>query len=635
MHFRYFMILFLAALSWMLCADYTGSQPLRTQDLAGSGTDILIKGGVKDGKAGYSVAMGDVNGDGIDDLLVGAPFVNAPGGAQAGAVYVFYGKKTFPGNYTLDLAKTPPDVTLLGDDKGDFLGACVATGDFNGDGTLDIVASAWGVDHQNRGECGGVYVIHGGASISSLIDLDKIPADLTVYGRDFFIEMGRSLALGDINRDGIDDIFMGAPDADPTSSRGNAGEAYVLFGKKTYPAKAVVDFLGRAADITLQGRYQFNHLGSSIASGDFNNDGIDDLVVGAKFASANLVKAGETYVLYGRSTWNTPFYLDLGSAGRADFTVIGRYSNDNLSTSLAVGDVNGDGRNDLLTTAHGASPGHPKVRNHAGEANVILGRAYSAYHTWDLGKTPPDVRILGRIAGDRLGQGGTLADMDGDGVKDIIVAASEASPSSRSNAGQVFVVRGGTALPSVIDLDKVSTDWEILGAVQNERTGQFATAAGDLNADGHPDLALGIPTADFNTLTSAGGVRVLFGGFTHALDPPRVGTSMRIKITAPAYPNTFRLGAAAFSGLLGLPIDTRIFPLDPDVLFFTSLSATTVFKDYAGFIDKNGEATATLVIPGISALAGYTIYSAFVLLDTGAPSGTAAVGNRLHITFQP
>ena len=635
MHFSHSMILFLIALSWMLCADGLPSQPLRTQDLAGSGTDILIMGGATNGKAGYSVAMGDVNGDGTDDLLVGAPYVNAPGGVQAGAVYVFFGKKTFPGNVTLDLAKTPPDVTLLGEDKGDLLGGCVAVGDINGDGIQDIVASGWGVTYNNRGQCGGVFVIHGGASLSSLIDLDKTAADLTMYGGFHSIEMGRSLAMGDINRDGIDDIFVGAPDANP-SSRGKAGEAYVLLSSKAYPAHAIVDLGGFVPNlITVKGRYQFNHLGSSIASGDFNNDGIDDLVVGAKFASAGPTMAGETYVLYGRFTWNTPFNLDLGSAGQADFTVIGRWSGDNLSTSLAVGDVNQDGRNDLLTTAHGSGPGHPKVRALAGEANVIFGRTYPAKHTWNLGTKAPDVRIMGRLAGDRLGQGGALVDMDGDGVKDIVVAASEASPNSRLNAGRVFVVRGATSLPPVIDLNLVSTDWEILGAAQHERTGQLATAAGDLNADGHPDLALGIPTADFNALTSAGGVRVLFGGFAHALDPPRVGTSMRIKVTAPVYPNKLIFGAASFTGYVGIPIDTRTFPLDPDVLFFTSFVTPAVFMNFTQFLDQKGEAIATLVIPNIPALVGYTIYSAFNILDASAPSNTAVVGNRLHITFQP
>ena len=612
-------------------------QPDRVQDLTGWGTDYLIQGANANDQAGTSVAFGDLNRDGLDDLIVGAPNVDGPGGQDVGAVYVFYGRKDAAGNAVHDLAKQPPDVTILGDDPNDFIGAGVAVGDINGDGRLDLVTSGWGVDVSTRSNCGGVYVIYGRpGGFSTLIDLNSTPADLTVYGRYFFDEMGRSLAVGDINHDGIDDILTGAPDEDP-GARQNAGVLHVIFGRTTYPANAVIDLVGGLSDITVNGRYAFNHLGSSVTVGDFNNDQIDDMIFGARFASQVKTQAGETYVVYGRTTWSTPYILDLGSGGLPDITFVGRWGGDNLSTALAVGDVNNDGRDDLVTTAYGSGPGWPgPVRNNAGEINVVFGATFPPRHTWDFGVTPPDIRVMGRAAGDRLGWGAAVVDLDGDGIRDFIAAAPEASPLSRTQAGTVFYFRGGSSTAvTTIDLSQASADWEIQGGAPAELTGQGAMAVGDFNGDGHPDLAMGTPGATQQSKSMAGGVRILYGGFLWALDPPRVATNMRIQIRARGFPNTYRLGAAAFSAYVGIPIGTRTFPLDPDTLFFTSLVAPHVFANYAGFISSTGDAVANLKIPDIGALAGWTVYSSFVLLANGAPSGTAAVGNRLHITFVP
>ena len=114
-----------------------------------------------------------------------------------------------------------------------------------------------------------------------------------------------------------------------------------------------------------------------------------------------------------------------------------------------------------------------------------------------------------------------------------------------------------------------------------------------------------------------------------------MNTTARIQIQAPAYPNTYRLGAAAYGGEVGIAIDTRTFPINPDVMFFFSLMTPALFQDYAGFIDARGEAVARVAIPDAAGLVGFTLYTAFVLLDQSAPSGAAAVGNRIPITFEP
>lgn len=605
-------------------------QPDRVQDLAGTGTDLHVVGRALGDAAGKSVVAADVNADGIDDLVVGAPDVDHGGRTDVGAVYVIYGRRSFTGNQVIKLATAVPDLTLIGDAKDDHFGTQVAVGDVNGDGRADIVATSWGKDTVHRVDCGAVHVIYGSASPSTLLDLSLTAADLTVLGGASTDELGRTMALGDLNNDGIQDLCMGAPGADP-GQRGNAGAVHVVFGSKSFAKNAVVDLSTGLADVSVYGRYQFNYLSSGLATGDFNNDGVDDLLVGAKFASVSLQQAGEAYVFFGRSLWSTPFIFDIGTGAKPDFRVIGHYSFDNLSTALDVADVDGDGKNDLLVTALGAS--HGPVSNRllqAGEANVIFGRAFAPRQVWDLGTTAPDIRMLGRAAGDRLGWSGALVDLDGDGAAEVVAAASDASPLNRSMAGSVFAMRGaGITTPTTLDLSTASAGWEIHGAVANERIAPLALASGDVNGDGHPDLIMGTPDA----AGGIGGVRVLYGGFAFTAGTPRVGTRLPIVISARGFPNTYRLGAAAFSGFHGIPVDSRRLPLDPDPLFFTSLNTFGVFLGYQGYLSATGQATAAINIPSLPALVGVSIYSAFALLDVKAPSGAAALGNRMHITF--
>ena len=157
-----------------------------TLDLATTPPDLTILGADAGDFLGVSVAAGDVNGDGVEDLLVGATGADAASNAKpnAGEAYVIFGSTTLGG--TLDLATTPPDLTILGADAGDFLGVSVAAGDVNGDGVEDLLVGATGADAAGNAkpDAGEVYVIFGSTTLGGTLDLATTAADLTVLGAD-------------------------------------------------------------------------------------------------------------------------------------------------------------------------------------------------------------------------------------------------------------------------------------------------------------------------------------------------------------------------------------------------------------------------------------------------------------------
>jgi len=270
-----------------------------TIDVGQDQQDFTILSAEADDFLANFAASGDVNGDGIDDVLLGTHLADGPDGqrADAGVAYVIFGSPELKG--TLDLASGEGFLTVWGADAKDWLGFILTAADVNGDGVDDLLIgarNAAGPDNI-RNNCGEVYVIFGSAELLSTMDIVEDNPDVTLIGSDPNNLFGHSLASGDVNGDGIDDVLAGAPAA---NYREKAGEVLVFLGSAQWPA--TVDAALAQHELTVLGAEAQDELGFSVASGDVNGDGRDDIIGGALLADGPdnaRPDAGEVHVILG------------------------------------------------------------------------------------------------------------------------------------------------------------------------------------------------------------------------------------------------------------------------------------------------------------------------------------------------
>ena len=437
------------------------------------------------------VASGDINNDGADDLIIGAARADPGGRTNTGESYVLFGPLSVG---ALELS-TAADITLNGVDAGDGSGAGVASGDINNDSATDLIIGARNGDPGGRTDAGESYVLFGPLSAGTL-ELSTAP-DITLNGIDAGDISGTRVGSGDINNDGVDDLIIGAAQADP-GGRLSAGETYVVFG----PLSAGTLELATAADITLNGIDAGDISGGHVASGDINNDGVPDLIIGALLAApGGRTDAGESYVLFGPLSAGA---LELSTA--ADITLngideAGASTGDQLGR-VATGDINNDGVADLIIGAAGADPGG---RLSAGESYVLFGPLSPG--TLELSASA-DITINGIDAGDGSGAGVAIGDINNDGADDLIIGALAADPGGRLSAGESYVLFG----PLTAGTLELSTAADItLNGIDAGDLSGTGAASGDVNNDGVTDLIIGGVLADPGGRLSAGESYVLFG----------------------------------------------------------------------------------------------------------------------------
>lgn len=413
---------------------------------------------------GYAVdSGGDVNGDGYADVLVGAVKYTVTT-YKGGAVFGFFGSPS-----GLDAT---PDWIFGGDQSGAELGTAVAfAGDVNGDMIDDIIVSAAKYNHDQPRE-GQVYVFYGSVS-----GLSSTP-DWTFESDQTDAYLGVSVdTAGDINGDGFDDVIMGAKWY--ANGESNEGAVFLFYGSASG--------LSETPDRIIEGNQVGASLGSAVAgAGDVNGDGFDDVLIGAPLHD----DLGEDEGIV---------YLYLGSgAGLCDapiWSVKGSQTDMRMGQAVsAAGDVNGDGKADILIGAPGFDiDANPDV----GAAFVFAGTATGAADEWLWTAVSNQPYALFGSAVNSAG------DINQDGFADIAVGAPQYSQ-DQSEEGVIYIYLGG---PTGLE---ARPHWRAEGNKSETDFGAAIGSGGDVNLDGYDDLVVGAP--EFRNQTDLRGRAFLFTG---------------------------------------------------------------------------------------------------------------------------
>lgn len=349
-------------------ADWGQDHPLETE------ADARFFGENYNDRAGYYAATaGDVNADGYDDFLITAVGDEEGGGFRAGQTYLILGKPQADWGiwFTLDHA----NASFLGEAEGDAAGRSAAgVGDVDQDGLADFMIGAPFRDEAGV-DAGKAYLIRGRQAADWGMDYGLALADASFVGEAEGDQMGRRVSgAGDANGDGYDDFLLGASYNDQAAP--DAGKAYFFLGRLT------VDW-GQAypvaqADASFLGENEADQAGRRVsAAGDMNHDGLGDFVISAPHYSLSFdpvpSEEGASYAIYGRegADWGMDFAL-----AQADVIYVGEAADDHAGYDIApLGDMNGDGVDDLVLGAYGADVNGDQ----SGETYVILSHWYRLY----------------------------------------------------------------------------------------------------------------------------------------------------------------------------------------------------------------------------------------------------------------
>ncbi|MSQ00633.1 MAG: hypothetical protein EXR71_01920 [Myxococcales bacterium] len=409
--------------------------------------------------AGLAMAIGDINRDGDDEVLLGGPSLGA------GSAWLLYGPRA--GGTTLDLA----DATFEGVSSGDDFGTAVAMADMDGDGTAELAFGAPGFSSPATDS--GVILIFEGSSFAGVNGASGADIGLggSPSGRS---SMGKALAFGDFNDDGYSDLLAGAPDADEVGS--DSGAVYILDGSATISGS----FLTGAASSRITGAASGDTFGSALVVGDLDADGRDDFAASSPGSDTGATNGGAVYTVLG---------ADLPSGGTGIASVANCRTTLNqaqakLGGSLAMANIGAGSGLDLII----GTPFYDTTYTDIG----------AVYQLNDMGTgcttaaTGASVIYIGATASGRFGGPVATGDVDGSGRKDLIVSATNDNTYS-SGGGVAYAYTSPITSTTAVAGD---AEHALFGTWSGGRGG---SAVGVSDGNGGPSLVFTAAYADEGT----------------------------------------------------------------------------------------------------------------------------------------